>query len=85
MAGWAAANDARDELVVWKLKDHAWAWIFRFEMRRWLDDRDFWDQSVVGCPLVMDKATGQVHQYGSGHYDKFAAWLDGGLPSSTLG
>jgi hypothetical protein len=46
MAGWPAANDPRDEFVVWKVEEHARAWILRFETRRWLDTRDFREQSI---------------------------------------
>ena len=78
MAGWPDANDPRDEIVVWKVEEHTRAWILHFATRRWLDTRDFLHQLVGACPFVVDKETGEVHQYGSApqEYDKFSAWLD---------
>ena len=60
MAGWPAANDPRDEFVVWKVEEHARAWILRFETRRWLDTRDFREQSIGACPFVVDKTRRQA-------------------------
>ena len=60
MAGWPAANDPRDEFVVWKVEEHARAWILRFKTRRWLDTRDFREQSIGACPFVVDKTRRQA-------------------------
>lgn len=46
--------------------------------------RSFTDAPVGSCPLVIEKATGATHLYGSApfEYAKYQAWLDGSNPTS---
>jgi hypothetical protein len=67
-----------DDVVVWRIDEHHRAWIVHVATRRWLKTRHISDQLVGSCPFVIDKATGQLHQYGSAppDHEKFVAWLD---------
>jgi hypothetical protein len=78
IANWPPSPDPDEAFVVWKVEEHSRAWILHFATRRWIATRAFSDQAVGSCPFVVDKATGDVHLYGSGEYDTFNAWLDEG-------
>lgn len=75
---WVRRDDPDDEVVIWKVENHARAWVLHFATRRWLRTRDWQDVLVGACPFVVDKASGQLHLYGSApaEYEKFVAWLD---------
>lgn len=72
----ATSHDPGDEVVVTDVKEHQQAWIVQFASRRWLETRSTSDMLIGTCPLVIDRATGDLHVYGSGEHDKFQAWLD---------
>lgn len=78
IAGWGQAANPDDAVVIWKVDEHARAWVVHYATRRWIRTKGFSDQLVGSCPLVVDKASGQVYQYGSApdEYEKFVAWLD---------
>ncbi len=80
IATWSRPVTHEAEIVVWKIEDHARAWVLHFATRRWLRTRDFRDLLGGSCPIVVDKASGRVHLYGSApaEYEKFLAWLDEG-------
>jgi hypothetical protein len=73
IANWPPSPDPDEAFVVWKVEEHSRAWILHFATRRWIETRAFSDQAVGSCPFVVDKATGDVHLYGSGEYDTFMA------------
>lgn len=77
VSGWAVRED-NGKVVIWRLDDHDRAWIAHFATERWLETRSVSDQLVGRCPLVIEKVTGRVHQYGSGpdEYARFLEWLD---------
>jgi hypothetical protein len=79
ISGWPKPVAADEEFVVWEIEEQSPAWILHFATRRWTASRSFSDLSVGSSPFVVDKATGDVHLYGSApsEYDKFRAWLDG--------
>lgn len=78
IAGWNSPAGPGEEIVITKVDEHSRAWVFHFATRRWTQTGEFGYQLVGTCPLVVDKATGQLHQYGSGPdgYEQFTAWLD---------
>lgn len=78
VAEWPRSPSPDEEVVVWRVDEHSRAWIVHVATRRWLATRDLSDQLVGSCPFVVDKTTGQLHQYGSGpdEYAKFRTWLD---------
>jgi hypothetical protein len=76
IATWPTPGNEDEAFVVWKVEEHAHAWILHVNTRRWIRTRDMRDQAIGGCPLVVEKANGKLHNYGSGGYEKFRAWLD---------
>jgi hypothetical protein len=70
--------DPEREFVVWRIEGHERAWIVHFATRRWLRTRATSDLVVGSCPLVVDRATGELHHYGSGPdgYADFLSWCD---------
>ena len=85
IAEWPQPADPDDAVVIWKVDEHALVWVLRFATRRWVRTGEFRDQLVGSCPFVVEKASGQLHLYGSGpeKYQKFAAWLDETSPPSA--
>jgi hypothetical protein len=86
VAEWPKPQRQDEEVVVWKVDERTRAWIVHVATRRWIRTRDFHDQLVGASPFVVEKATGQVHLYGSGpgEFARFAAWLDQDTgPSAT--
>jgi Immunity protein 35 len=78
IARWPQRSEPDEEFIVWRVEEHSRVWVFHFATRRWVRTRDFRDQAVGSCPFLVEKATGEVHLYGSGEYPKFVAWLDEG-------
>lgn len=78
LASTSPSKDIEDEVVVWKVEEHSRAWIVQVATRRWVRTRNFSDQLVGRCPLVVEKSTGGLHEYGSGPdgYREFSAWLE---------
>ncbi|MEV6272665.1 YrhB domain-containing protein [Kribbella sp. NPDC051936] len=78
LADWPPPAKPDEQVVVWKVDEHSQAWVVHVATRRWLRTQDFRDLLVGACPFVVEKATGQVHLYGSAptEYAKFRAWLD---------
>ncbi|WP_186449666.1 YrhB domain-containing protein [Nocardioides sp. J9] len=72
----ATSHDPRDGYVVTSIETHSRAWIVHFATKRWLETRSISDSVVGTCPLVIDRATGELHAYGSAEHSKFHAWLD---------
>lgn len=78
VASWPASASDDDAFVIWNVEEHSRAWVFAFNTRRWVRTRELRDQAVGASPLVVDKATGELHVYGSGpeQYAAFKEWLD---------
>lgn len=78
LAAWPTSVDPDEELVVWKIDEHARVWIAYLATRRWVRTRDVRDQLVGACPFVIEKVSGELHLYGSApdEYARFQAWLD---------
>ena len=76
IASWPAPRSDDEAFVVWKVEEHARAWILHVNTRRWVRSRNMLDEAIGGCPLVVEKATGELHNYGSGEYEESRAWLD---------
>lgn len=70
------SHDPGDEYVVFDVDPHSRAWIVHFGTRRWLETRSISDAVVGTCSLGIDRATGELHVYGSAEFAKFDAWLD---------
>lgn len=66
-----------NDMVVWRLDEYPRAWVAHIATQRWLTTRALSDQLVGQCPLVIDKTTGNIHEYGSGHteHQEYLAWL----------
>ena len=73
----ATSHDPGDEYVITKIETHTRAWIVHFATRRWLQTQSISDMVVGTSPLVVDRATGELHVYGSTEHAKFDTWLDG--------
>jgi hypothetical protein len=72
----ATSHDPGDEYVITKIETHARAWIVHFATRRWLETQSISDLAVGTSPLVVDRATGDLHVYGSAEHAEFEGWLD---------
>lgn len=70
------ARSKDDQFVIHDVLEQKRAWIVYFNTVRWVRTRDMLDMAIGSCPFVVDKATGELHQYGSGEYEAFSAWLD---------
>lgn len=78
LATWPAPPEPDESVEVWRVEEHSRAWIVHFATRRWIATKNFREQLVGACPFVVDKATGEVHVYGSGpaEHARFKSWLD---------
>jgi len=76
IASLSAPRSEDEAFVIWQVEEHPRAWVLYFNTRRWVRTRDMRDMAVGSCPFVVDKATGEIHLYGSGQYKQFRAWLD---------
>jgi hypothetical protein len=76
----ATSHDPGDEVVVTGVDEHTRAWVVYFATKRWLETRDVSDALAGTCPLVVDKATGDLHVYGSGEHSQYEVWLDPPTP-----
>lgn len=72
----ATSHDPDDEWVITRIEAHSRAWVVHFASRRWVRTQSLSDTLVGTCPLVVERATGELHVYGSAELDKFDAWLD---------
>jgi hypothetical protein len=76
IASWPTPRTEDEAFVVWKVEEHSRAWILHVNTRRWVRTRNMLDQAIGGCPLVVEKLNGELHNYGSGQHQEFQAWLD---------
>ena len=79
IASWGPPQSDDEAFVIWNVAEHSRAWILAFNTRRWVRTRELRDQAIGSCPFVVDKATGELHLYGSGpeQHAEFQEWLDG--------
>jgi hypothetical protein len=71
----ATSHDPGDEYVITNIETHTRAWIVHFATKRWLETRSISDVVVGSSPIMVDRATGELHVYGSAEHAKFDAWL----------
>lgn len=78
IASWPPPASDDDAFVIWNVEEHSRAWVLAFKTRRWVRTRELRDQAIGSCPFVVDKASGELHLYGSGpeQYAEFKEWLD---------
>jgi hypothetical protein len=71
-------SKAAGEVVISKVEEQSRAWVVHVASRRWVETRYLLEELIGTCPFVVEKATGQLHQYGSAldEYLRFTAWLD---------
>jgi hypothetical protein len=71
-------SQAEDEVVISKVEEHSQAWVVHVARRRWANTSYVFDDLIGTCPFVVEKATGELHQFGSApaEYARFSGWLD---------